>query len=76
MSKPDGRRHTPVRRPYGRHLIDHARLEGYIQGLRLAKLAAMAVTKEYTYFRYQQFIDVIEGYERDVRRALDNEANT
>jgi hypothetical protein len=35
----------------------------------------MAVTKEYTYFRYQQFIDVIEGYERDVRRALDNEAD-
>jgi hypothetical protein len=43
---------------------------GYLQGLRSAKLAAMAVTKEYSYFRYQQFIDIIKGYEREVRGAM------
>jgi hypothetical protein len=56
------------------HLIEKegsiAAQRGYLQGLRSAKLAAMAVTKEYSYFRYQQFIDVIKGYEREVRRAM------
>ncbi len=61
------------------HLIEKegsiAAQRGYLQGLRSAKLAAMAVTKEYSYFRYQQFIDVIKGYEREVRRAKPKEAD-
>ena len=56
------------------HIIEkegsEAAQNGYLQGLRSAKLAAMAVTKEYNYFRYQQFIDIIKGYEREVRRAM------
>jgi len=55
--------------------INAARLEGYMQGLRVAKLTAMAVTREYNYFRYQQFIDVIEGCEREARRAIGKEAD-
>jgi hypothetical protein len=56
---------------------DAARLEGYMQGLRVAKLAALAETKEYVsgYIRYQQFIDAIEGYEREVRRAKPKEVD-
>jgi hypothetical protein len=58
------------------HLIEKegsiAAQNGYLQGLRSAKLAALAETKEYVsgYIRYQQFIDVIKGYEREVRRAM------
>jgi hypothetical protein len=50
-----------------------SRLEGYMNGLRVAKLAAMALNQEYGYVRYKQFIDVIEGYEREVRMVIPKE---
>jgi hypothetical protein len=56
-------------------IMTNRRLEGYMNGLRVAKLAAMALNQEYGYVRYQQFIDVIEGYEREVRGVLIREAD-
>jgi hypothetical protein len=46
-----------------------------MNGLRVAKLAAMALNQEYGYIRYKQFIDAIEGCEREVRRVTAKEAD-